>query len=395
MTIDKEKDLIKIVQKKNLDEIKYFFNKNKIDTERLNYFKETIHYFIEENGPLEIINYFIEQQQQHIYKYGNNINNNDLLYYSIECNNFEVAKLLLRNGAQLNHKNNNIIEYLIEKNKLDSKKLLFILKSVKNASVITLKALVYLIKEYELLEIIFKYKFYDINFIVNIIILGKNKIALSDKELLDYLYNCNKAVIKVKEKISRSLTNSYIDDFFVYFISFCGIDNIGKYLKLIFNYADNYTFVLNLNYVKNEFEYIPFNSVNGNIKNIKIFIEYADKNNIIVDLNTNIKGKYTPFYTSLMRNDKKNNEIIKFLVDYSERKNFLLDLNYTKDDDNNKIITYIVRRKNVELFILIINYAIKHNIIIRIFRYDMYCIKENFEILKIYNEYKHIFEYID
>ena len=97
MEINNEKDLIKIIQKNKFGEIKEFFNKNKIESGKLNYFHETLYFLIKENYSLEIINFFIEQQNV-FYKY-QCIDNTGLLYYSIEINNFKVAKLLLKNGA--------------------------------------------------------------------------------------------------------------------------------------------------------------------------------------------------------------------------------------------------------------------------------------------------------
>jgi len=66
-------------------------------------------------------------------------NNTKLLYYSIENENFEVAKFLLRNGIPIDNKDNNILEYLLKKDKLNSKKLQFILKIVKDASLCTIE----------------------------------------------------------------------------------------------------------------------------------------------------------------------------------------------------------------------------------------------------------------
>jgi len=136
MKIDSEEDLINIIQNKNFDEIKEIFNKNKLESNNLNYFHETLFYLIKENYSLEIIKFFIEQQII-FYRY-QNIDNTNLLYYSIENGNFKVAKLFMRNGARIDNKENNILEYLFKKKKFDSEKLVFVLNIVKDASLCTI-----------------------------------------------------------------------------------------------------------------------------------------------------------------------------------------------------------------------------------------------------------------
>jgi len=65
-----------------------------------------------------------------------NINISNLLFYSIEFNNFNIAKLLLKCGAKLNDINKNIIHYLFKNKSLDSKKFSFALNIVKDASIL-------------------------------------------------------------------------------------------------------------------------------------------------------------------------------------------------------------------------------------------------------------------
>jgi len=107
-----------------------------LESNNLNYFHETLFYLIKENYSLEIIKFFIEQQII-FYRY-QNIDNTNLLYYSIENGNFKVAKLFMRNGARIDNKENNILEYLFKKKKFDSEKLVFVLNIVKDASLCTI-----------------------------------------------------------------------------------------------------------------------------------------------------------------------------------------------------------------------------------------------------------------
>ena len=113
-------------------------------------------YLIKENFSYNTIKFIIEQQQQqHYRKQQQSINNTELLFHSIEYNNYETAKLLLKYGTKiksLNTESKNIIEYLIEQRKLDSTNLSFILKTVKDASLVTPEFLCQLI---ELKDVIF------------------------------------------------------------------------------------------------------------------------------------------------------------------------------------------------------------------------------------------------
>ena len=51
----------------------------------------------------------------------------------------------MRNGIPIDNKDNNILEYLLKKDKLNSKKLQFILKIVKDASLCTIEIIWYCI----------------------------------------------------------------------------------------------------------------------------------------------------------------------------------------------------------------------------------------------------------
>jgi len=141
MIIENEEELIEFIKNKNLNEIKNIFEKNQFNFKKLNYLQNILLFLINENVSIYIIKYILEQQQQSIKQkqqeneikeekkrpeQQQNINNIELLFYSIKCNNFKVAKLLLSTrGVKIENKNTdskNVIEYLIEKKELDTKK---------------------------------------------------------------------------------------------------------------------------------------------------------------------------------------------------------------------------------------------------------------------------------
>ena len=141
MIIENEEELIEFIKNKNLNEIKNIFEKNQFNFKKLSYLQNILLFLINENVSIYIIKYILEQQQQSIKQkqqekerkeekkrpeQQQNINNIELLFYSIKCNNFKVAKLLLSTrGVKIENKNTdskNVIEYLIEKKELDTKK---------------------------------------------------------------------------------------------------------------------------------------------------------------------------------------------------------------------------------------------------------------------------------
>ena len=110
MIIENEEELIEFIKNKNLNEIKNIFEKNQFNFKKLNYLQNILLFLINENVSIYIIKYILEQQQQSIKQkqqeneikeekkrpeQQQNINNIELLFYSIKCNNFKVAKLLL------------------------------------------------------------------------------------------------------------------------------------------------------------------------------------------------------------------------------------------------------------------------------------------------------------
>jgi len=99
--ISSEKGIIEIIKYKELKEIKEFFKENDIKIKQLNYLNNVAKYLIEKNFTLDIIKFIIEQQQQHYRKQQQSINNTELLFHSIECNNYETAKLLLNIGTRI------------------------------------------------------------------------------------------------------------------------------------------------------------------------------------------------------------------------------------------------------------------------------------------------------
>jgi len=390
MEINNEKDLIKIIQKNKFDEIKEFFNKNKIESEKLNYFYETLYFLIKENYSLEIINFFIEQQNV-FYKY-QSIDNTGLLYYSIEINNFKVAKLLLKNGARIDNKDNNVIKYLLRKRKLDSEKLLFILNIVKNASLCTINIICEIVKNgtSNIFKEIMEYNYYDIDFIINIILLSKKNITFTNDELKNYFYNNNKSIIKINEKNDN-------EDYLSLVIITKDSINVVNNIKLLFEYANRNNIILDINNQCNKFYDYPLCAITrGNyIEVLELFIEYANRNNIILDINDKYSDEKFPLRSILYNNSI---EMLKIFIKYAEEKNILINLNVIHYYRNNVIMT-IANYSSMDIFYILIEYAKKHNIKIKLLKADIFiielCEKKNKKnMINIIDNHKDVFEYV-
>jgi len=281
-------DLYKIVfnNELNINEIKEFFKKNKVD---LNYLKNVTMFLIEDNFSFQKIEVIIEEQQQQFYqKQQQSVNNKELLFYSIEYNNFETARLLLKYGTRidsLNTESKNITEYLIEKRKLDSEKLQFILKIVKDASLITSKIICHLIElnDIQFIEKLLKFKYFDISLIINLLLNYRNKTKLSKREFQNKIFNLNASIIKIN---SKTETGEYP-------LMKAIINNNITIVKLLIEYAYKNNFNLNLFLnVKNSFGETPLSKAinNKNIEIVELLLGYIVKNNII--LNLNAKNNY-------------------------------------------------------------------------------------------------------
>jgi len=334
--INSEEKIIKIFKNKKLNEIKKIFRKKNIKIEQLNYLKNVALYLIKENFPFGKIKYIIEEQQQYYLKQQQSINNTELLFHSIEFNNYETTKLLLKYGTRitnLNTESKNIIEYLIEKRKLDSKKLFFILNIVNDASLITSEVLCQLIelKDFIFVKEVFQYKYYDVPFILSLLLDYRNKTKLSKKELQNKIDILDHDLIKINNQTK-----------------------VGNYPILKAIYLNN-------------------------IEIVELLIEYANKNNILLKLNENDIYENNPLLEAVI---KKNTKIVKLLIEYATKNNIIFELN-KKNQYENSPFSVTINNSSIEIFELLLEYASKKNIILELYEKD---IDENYPFVNAYNE---------
>jgi len=389
--INNEEDIINIIKNNDLNRIKEIFSN--INVIKLNlYFKKVLFYLIEENYSFDIIKFLIEKLQKQQcpkeQKQKQSIYCTELLFYSIGCNNFKIAKLLMNNGTRIDNLNaefNNVIEYLIGKRKLDSENLFFILNVVRDASLITSNVLCDLIElnNYVFIKEILQYKYYNKRFIINFLLYYKNKTKLSDKELRN-INSLNKMTIKINNKTK---TNSYP------FLRAISLNNI-KIVKLLMDYANKYNIVLKINEKDvNGNSSLKLSITNNNIEIVKLLIRYANEHKIILNINEKNKNGWTLLITA-NANNINNTEIVKLLMKYADEHNIILKIN-EKNPKGNNSLNLSIANNNIEIVKLLMEYADKHRILLDINEknpngfnsLNLSIINNNIEMVKLLMEY--------
>jgi len=124
-----------------------------------------------------------------------------------------------------------------------------------------------------------------------------------------------------------------------------------------------------------------------------VFFEYANNNNIIIDVNKTVNNE-CPLYEAILRSDIK---YIKLLIEYAEKHNMILNLNLK--GFCNIIYQYSSRcdDKRMEEVKLLINYAKKYNMKLKIDEsiVDICEIFKNYKLIEIIKNNKDSFEYVD
>jgi len=287
------------------------------------------------------------------------LDSTELLFYSIEGNDFKTVHLLLKYGIQINKRNReskNIIEYLIENRKLDSKNLLFILNMVKDASLITSEVLCHLIelRERNFIKEIFVYKYFDVSFVINILLAYKNKTRLSNRKLRNIIYNSNHGIININSKTKNG-------DFpLLYAINNNNVDMV----ELLIDYANENNIILELNTKNRNGDYPLLLSMYWcKFKIVKLLMDYANNHSIILELNEKNRDGYYPFLKALY--DKYNIKMVKLLIEYANKNNITLELK-DKDHTGNYPLLLVLYWSEFEKVKVLMDYANKHHIILEL-----------------------------
>eukprot|EP00833_Pecoramyces_ruminatium_P000088 jgi/Orpsp1_1/1174120/evm.model.c7180000049003.1 len=218
-------------------------------------------------------------------------------------------------------------------------------------------------------------------------------------------------IIKIQSILNKSVKNGIILDMnyvkkvkndkyypsFLYFnpllevIKNRDINNNTEILKLFIDYANQNNYVLNLN-VRDEYNLNTVGAAcinNNDIKIIEMLLDYAIEHNITIDIRSgylyssereiplfnyiiimNVNEKIheeTPLTYAIKRYSNSYN-IAQIIIDYANNHNIILDL---KDKNKNNGFTLLLsaiekRNDSIELIQMIIDYADSHGIILDI-----------------------------
>jgi len=363
MAINNEHELIELIKKKEYSEIIEIFKANTITPEHFNYFRETLSYLVRVNASIDILKYILEQQQQqqqqHQQQKINNINNVDALFYSVKMNNFNIAKLIIRNGTPIERKNSqskNIMEYLADSGKIDTQKLLFIMNFKKDTSLITGNVLCRLIEKNDLALIkeIFQYPYYDSSFILDMLFLYKNQNGLSKEEFQHFIDNTRQETVNINEK---NITGD-----FPLLLSVSKIK--GDMVHALMDYAQTNRILLNIN-EKNRYNgltAILSTVYRDDLEMTKLLLDYAEKNNIILNINEKDSGGIYPL---LIAANSGNIEMVQLLIDYANKNKFILNIN-DKSSQGYFPLLCASRKDYTDIIQILFNYAEEHHIILSV-----------------------------
>ncbi|OUM62847.1 hypothetical protein PIROE2DRAFT_10771 [Piromyces sp. E2] len=127
--------ITELIQKGNIKDMKEYIEANAISQKEIqNEDFDILVICIENNASNEIINYIINHFQYKSFNYYNNQKNLVLdkgdtpLFFAIKINNFQLADLLLNNGADINYDNGKILCHLVEEQSLNKSNLKFVLR---------------------------------------------------------------------------------------------------------------------------------------------------------------------------------------------------------------------------------------------------------------------------
>ncbi|ORX61211.1 ankyrin [Piromyces finnis] len=230
---EKERRIIlEYIRGNRVVELKNYINNNNIS---LSYFNDEnfdlLIYAIENNSSIEMINYIILYYKSLNYTVFDDIVNKykTPLLCAFLLSRFSIIKVLLQNGANINYEIQeiDIASILYKKNYLNNENFRFM---INNGYKITSKLLSLLISDnsYYFLKIIFDTYFYKSSFILSILIISRNKIALSKDQLKSFIIN---------EKTKNVFRYNFYDKALYY--------NNLKVLKMLYDY-DGIEYILSL-----------------------------------------------------------------------------------------------------------------------------------------------------
>jgi len=196
-----------------------------------------------------------------------------------------------------------------------------------------------------------------------------------------------KVILENIKKKNKTLELNEKNGYGSYYLLIASNRNNISIAKILIEYANNNNIILNLNKKDENNDSYPLLEAtsNSNIELVKLFIEYSYKYNIILELNAYNKYGVYPLLCAIEKDGNNiihtfnenesftfhtlkkinNTEIIKLLIEYANNKNITLELN-EKDKNGYFPILEATFKNNIEIVKILINYASSHNIVLNV-----------------------------
>jgi len=273
-----------------------------------------------------------------------------LLFYATKRKNYRLVKM--------------VIDYAIKK----KKKIDLVDESHDN---ICLPIMISILEEE--LEIIILIIQYIINYNIEFNINYRDNI--SDENLLSYATRENsmklfKMVMSYvdKYKVKLIMSDYYNDKLCLPIMNVMRNDNLNMALTIMkYINKEGINVDINYSYEFTDKNIISYATRKNSTELVNLIIEYAESNNIILDFSDYEynNNKYSPIMNSI-RND--NFSMVKMLMEYIDSNGVNFNCNI-HDIAGDNLLSYATNKNNIELIKMIIKYANKHNVILRMVDY--------------------------
>jgi len=196
--IKKNRNYLKeMIKNNNLKDVEDYVKANDISVKELkNEDFDILICSIENDASSEMINYIINRFQYKTFNYFNNQKNliidkgDTPLFFTLAKNNFKLANVLLKNGADINYNKGKLLCQLVEEHALNMKNLKFVFNHGYQLEYLD-RFVIFLIQHYvsnetvlpDALDLALNYYIFDNAFILNLLNFHKYKTPISTKQL--------------------------------------------------------------------------------------------------------------------------------------------------------------------------------------------------------------------
>ncbi|OUM67286.1 hypothetical protein PIROE2DRAFT_5350 [Piromyces sp. E2] len=359
-----------IVQFNDTKLLENFFKENHVTPHNFNNFNDILIFSIKANVSVENIQFIIHQRHHpKTLNFFNNKNETPLLV-ALAQNRFDIADTLIFYEADINYMANNYetIDFLFKNNQLNPKNLKYALHHGLNEKNITSSFIEKLIvtKNNEFLEILFVYyNKFNTYFIDRFLLLYKNKIPLSKKEL-EWMMPKEKNRLTITEEMYKIAYNSRNWEAFRILFENDGSEDCIRWERIInYHVLENAIKSNDPRFVRKVLRYavnlseraspFPEKIMNGNSKDAPENENTINLCHVIFCHNRNEKTNQEtyPFLEAIKQN---NLEIVQLLVDYATTYSIPININDRDYWWGNYPLLEAIKQNNVDIVALLVKY---------------------------------------